>query len=152
MGNRIVAGRDARPGTTVYNTAPVVVVTENFAREYWKDPALALGRRIRNTPNNPWRTIVGVVGDERDDGVDEAGADDRLLADGGEGLLDEPSCSVQRDHGATRSARERAEVADAAQGSAAGGLVGEPAACRSRACRRSTRSSRSRWRRPRSRW
>jgi putative ABC transport system permease protein len=45
------------------------VVSENLAREYWKDPSLAIGRRIRNTPDNPWRTIVGVVGDERDDGV-----------------------------------------------------------------------------------
>ena len=47
----------------------MVVVSENFAREYWKEPAAALGRRIRNSPDNPWRTIVGVVGDERDEGL-----------------------------------------------------------------------------------
>ncbi|PYR55534.1 MAG: multidrug ABC transporter substrate-binding protein, partial [Acidobacteria bacterium] len=41
----------------------------NFAREYWKQPAAALGRRIKNAPNDPWRTIVGVAGDERDDGL-----------------------------------------------------------------------------------
>ena len=45
--------------------------SENFAREYWKEPAAAIGRRIRQTPKNPWREIVGVVGDERDDGVDQ---------------------------------------------------------------------------------
>jgi len=50
----------------------VVVVSEGFAREYWKDPALAIGRRVRNTPKSPWRTIVGVAGDERDDGVTKA--------------------------------------------------------------------------------
>ena len=45
------------------------MISENLAREYWKDPAAALGRRIRNTPDDPWRTIVGVVGDERDEGL-----------------------------------------------------------------------------------
>jgi predicted permease len=68
MGNPLVAGRAIEWGD-VYNLAPVVVVSENFAREYWKEPAAALGKRIRQSPNNPWRTIVGVVGNERDDGV-----------------------------------------------------------------------------------
>jgi putative ABC transport system permease protein len=71
MGNRIVAGRDLE-WNDAYNTTPVVVVSEGFAREYWKDPALAIGRRVRNTPKSPWRTIVGVAGDERDDGVTKA--------------------------------------------------------------------------------
>jgi len=68
MGNRIVSGR-AITWNDVYSRAPVVVVTENFAREFWKDPPAALGRRIRESPSNPWRTIVGVVGDARDDGT-----------------------------------------------------------------------------------
>ena len=68
MGNRLVAGR-ALTWNDSYNKLPVVVVSENFAREYWGDPAKAVGRRIRNTPDNPWRTIVGVVGDERDQGL-----------------------------------------------------------------------------------
>jgi predicted permease len=71
MGNRIVAGRDLE-WNDAYNMAPVVVVSEGFAREYWKEPALAIGRRVRNTPKAPWRTIVGVAGDERDDGVTKA--------------------------------------------------------------------------------
>ncbi|MEN3339513.1 MAG: putative transport system permease protein, partial [Acidobacteriota bacterium] len=53
----------------VYTQAPVVVVTDNFAREYWKSAQGALGRRIRQNPKNPWRTIVGVVADARDNGV-----------------------------------------------------------------------------------
>jgi predicted permease len=71
MGNRILAGRDIT-WNDIYTAAPVLVVTENFAREYWKDPALAIGRRIRNGPKNPWRQIVGVVADARDDGVARA--------------------------------------------------------------------------------
>jgi hypothetical protein len=50
----------------------VAVVTRNFALEYWDEPAAALGRRIRVSPASPWREIVGVVGDVRDDGVDQA--------------------------------------------------------------------------------
>ena len=68
MGTPLVAGRTIT-WVDVYTAAPVVVVTENFAREYWPEPAAAVGRRIRQSPDNPWRTIVGVVGNERDDGV-----------------------------------------------------------------------------------
>ena len=68
MGNRVVAGR-ALTWNDSYNKLNNVVVSENLAREYWGDPAKAIGRRIRNSPDNPWRTIVGVVGDERDQGL-----------------------------------------------------------------------------------
>jgi predicted permease len=68
MGQPLVAGR-AITWSDIYSTNEVVVVSENFAREFWKEPSRALGRRIRNSPKNPWRTIVGVVADARDDGV-----------------------------------------------------------------------------------
>ena len=68
VGRPLIAGR-AITWDDAYNQSPVVMVSENLAREYWKDPGRAIGRRIRNTPTNPWRTIVGVVADERDDGV-----------------------------------------------------------------------------------
>jgi len=68
MGNPIVAGRDIT-WDDVYNRRSVVLISENFAREYWKEPAAALGKRIRQTPGNPWREIIGVVGNERDNGV-----------------------------------------------------------------------------------
>ncbi len=68
MGNPIVAGREMT-WADVYSRASVVMVSENFAREFWKEPAAAIGKRIRQTPNNPWRTIIGVVGNERDDGI-----------------------------------------------------------------------------------
>jgi len=70
MGNALLAGR-AITWADIYSRAEVVMVTENFAREFWKEPSAALGKRIRNSPNNPWRTIVGVVGNERDDGAAE---------------------------------------------------------------------------------
>jgi predicted permease len=68
MGNPIVAGREMT-WADVYSHASVVLISENFAREFWKEPAAAIGKRIRQTPNNPWRTIIGVVGNERDNGV-----------------------------------------------------------------------------------
>ncbi len=72
MGNRVVAGRSIT-WTDVYETRLVVVISETLAREYWKEPVNALGKRIRCcNPKMPWREIVGVVGDERDDGLNHA--------------------------------------------------------------------------------
>lgn len=71
MGNPVRAGR-AITWSDIYSRAEVVMVSENFAREFWKEPAAALGKRIRNSPDNPWRTIIGVVGNERDDGAAQA--------------------------------------------------------------------------------
>jgi len=69
MGNPIVAGRTLT-WAEIYNRARVVLVTENFAREYWSDPAAAIGKRIgTGTAPGSWRKIIGVVGDVRDDGV-----------------------------------------------------------------------------------
>ena len=68
MGNPLVAGREIT-WADAFAKVPVVMVSENFAREYWKEPGGAIGRRIRQMPDSPWRTIVGVVGNERDNGV-----------------------------------------------------------------------------------
>jgi putative ABC transport system permease protein len=68
VGRRLVAGR-VITWSDSYQGLGVVVVSENFAREFWKDPAKAVGRRIRQSPKNPWREIVGVVADERADGL-----------------------------------------------------------------------------------
>lgn len=70
MGNPIVAGR-AITWEDVRNRAAVVVVSENFAREYWGEPNGAIGRRIRDGGTDLWYEIVGVVGDVRDDGIDK---------------------------------------------------------------------------------
>jgi len=71
MGNPILAGRDLT-WTDVFEMRPVALISENLAREYWGNPALGAGKRIRENPKGPWREVVGVVGNERDNGVDRA--------------------------------------------------------------------------------
>jgi putative ABC transport system permease protein len=71
MGNRIVAGR-APTWEDSTELRQVVLISERFAREIWKDPRLAIGKRVRQGEKNPWKEIVGVVGDERDNGVSQA--------------------------------------------------------------------------------
>src|SRR5471032_1194738 len=44
MGNSIVAGRDFT-WTDVYDMHPVAMVSENLARELWKEPSAALGKQ-----------------------------------------------------------------------------------------------------------
>ncbi|MEI9976922.1 MAG: ABC transporter permease [Ignavibacteriota bacterium] len=68
MGNKLVAGRDFT-WTDVYDKRPVALVSENMARELWQDPSRAIGKRIRENTVGQFREIVGVVSDERDDGV-----------------------------------------------------------------------------------
>ena len=68
MGNRMVAGRSIT-WTEILEQRPVVMISEALAREYWTDPAAAIGRRVRGSERNPWREIVGVVAHERDDGL-----------------------------------------------------------------------------------
>jgi predicted permease len=69
MGSRLIVGRDLT-WTETYNQTPVVLVSENMARELWSNPRAALGKRIRFTADDQWRQVVGVVADLRDDGVD----------------------------------------------------------------------------------
>ncbi|MEO8595591.1 MAG: ABC transporter permease [Candidatus Solibacter sp.] len=70
LGARIIAGRDLTWSET-YNQIPVAMVSENFARELWKDPRVAIGKRIRDTPKHDWHQIVAVIADERSDGVNQ---------------------------------------------------------------------------------
>lgn len=69
LGNPLVAGRDLT-WTDIHEKRPVLLVSENLARELWQDPRAAVGKRVRENPKGIWREIVGVVADERDDGVD----------------------------------------------------------------------------------
>ena len=68
MGNRLIAGRDLT-WSDAYEKHPVVLVSENLARELWRDPQAAIGKRIRDNLKAPWREVVGVVSDERDEGL-----------------------------------------------------------------------------------
>lgn len=70
MGNRLVAGRSIT-WSEIYQRRPVILVSETLALEYWQDPSKALGKRVRGNSRSPWREIVGVAGDERDDGLNQ---------------------------------------------------------------------------------
>jgi len=70
MENPMVAGRNFT-WDDIRNKAFVTIITENLAREYWDNPTDALGKRIKNSPGDPWREIVGIAGNVHDDGVDQ---------------------------------------------------------------------------------
>jgi predicted permease len=70
----LLAGRDLE-WDEVREGRPVVVVSENFAREYWDSPLAAIGRRVGGINleggTQSWHEIVGVVGNVREDGLDQ---------------------------------------------------------------------------------
>ena len=68
MGNQVIAGRDLT-WIDSHTGAPVALLSENLAREYWGEPAKAVGKRVRRTSKTGWVEIVGVVGNERQDGA-----------------------------------------------------------------------------------
>jgi len=70
IGTSLIAGRDLT-WNDAYEKRPVAIVSENLAREYWRDPVNALGRQIRGANTDDWREIVGVIGDIRQNGVDQ---------------------------------------------------------------------------------
>src|SRR5438270_3109094 len=70
MKTPLITGRDFT-WTDIYTRTPVVLVSENLAREMWQSPAAALGKRLRVGATDDWREIVGVVADVYDDGVNQ---------------------------------------------------------------------------------
>ena len=123
MGNRLVAGRTLT-FADAYERHAVVLVSEGLAREFFGSPSAALGRRIRNSPSNPWREIVGVVGDEHDNGVASPVTPTGVLAAHHERLLG--SEGVHAAHAGVRDSIRSDAVADVHARAAGGGVVGEP--------------------------
>jgi predicted permease len=70
MGTRIVAGRDLT-WTEIYGARPVVLLSENLAREMWGTPAAALGKHVREFPAMSWYEVIGIVQDVYENGVQE---------------------------------------------------------------------------------
>ena len=70
MGTPLVAGRDFT-WTEIYQKRPVVMVSENLARELWQSPMTALGKRVRVGNTDEWREVVGVVCDVYYDGLNK---------------------------------------------------------------------------------
>jgi putative ABC transport system permease protein len=69
MGSRLVRGRWFTAADTTAS-APVAVINETMARTYWTEGQDVVGGRIRvGSMKNPWLTVVGIVADERHNGV-----------------------------------------------------------------------------------
>jgi putative ABC transport system permease protein len=72
MGIPVLRGRAFEQPDTIENAPPVIIINETMARRYWPDGD-AIGKRLKfDDPNfkSPWFTIVGVVGDVRQDGLE----------------------------------------------------------------------------------
>jgi predicted permease len=69
LGTPLAAGREYA-WTDIHQKRPVVLISENFAREYWGSAAAAIGKRIRSNPNDEWSEVIGVVTDVRHDGAE----------------------------------------------------------------------------------
>jgi predicted permease len=69
-GTRIIAGRDLN-WAEVYSLRPVVMISENLAREMWGSPSAAIGKHLREFPSMPWYEVIGVIQDVREHGVQE---------------------------------------------------------------------------------
>jgi len=70
LGNRLVCGREFT-WADVYERRPVAMVSENLARELWGDPRAAIGKEVVPNQRDPWRQVIGVVADERSEGMQQ---------------------------------------------------------------------------------
>jgi len=70
-GTKLIAGRDYT-WTDLYGRRPVLMVSENLARELWGSASSALGKRVHTAlPKATLHEVIGVVQDVRDNGVHE---------------------------------------------------------------------------------
>jgi predicted permease len=69
-GARLVAGREFT-WTDLYGLRPMVMISENLAREFWGTPSAAVRKRLRQYPSMPWQEVIGVVQDVRQIGIQE---------------------------------------------------------------------------------
>ena len=68
LGVPVVDGRSFEP--TDQAGGPVVLINQTMARTFWKDKSPIGGRVRPGGPNTPWMTIVGVVRDVKQGGLD----------------------------------------------------------------------------------
>jgi predicted permease len=71
LGIPLLAGHDFT-WTDVNERRPVVIVSQNLAREIWGVPSNAIGKRVRVGRAGPWNDVIAVAGDVYDSGVDQA--------------------------------------------------------------------------------
>ncbi|MBI4910755.1 MAG: ABC transporter permease [Acidobacteria bacterium] len=70
LGTPLRAGREFS-WPEIHQKRQVILISENFAREYWGSAQAAIGKQIRGNPINPWSEIIGVVADIHHDGADK---------------------------------------------------------------------------------
>jgi len=69
-GTPMIAGRDFT-WEDIYQKRPVVMVSDNLARDMWGSPPAALGKQLRTGLKDIWREVIGVTGNVYDFGVDQ---------------------------------------------------------------------------------
>jgi predicted permease len=69
-GTQLVAGREFT-WNDVYGLRPVMMISENLARETWGTPSAAVGRQMREFSAMSWHEVIGVVQDVREKGVQD---------------------------------------------------------------------------------
>ena len=69
-GTTLIAGREMT-WSEVYALQPVVMISENLAREMWGTPSAAVGKHLREFSNMPWHEVIGVVQDVHEKGVQQ---------------------------------------------------------------------------------
>jgi predicted permease len=69
LGTPLVAGRTFE-WVDHHDARQVAIVSKNFAVREWGSEAAALGKRIRMSPTQPWRDVVGVVGEIQHENLD----------------------------------------------------------------------------------
>jgi predicted permease len=69
LGTKLIRGRWFTASDTTEGPL-VAVVNETLARTYWTDPNAVVGGHVKvGNSMNPWATVVGIVADERHNGV-----------------------------------------------------------------------------------
>ena len=68
LGIKLIEGRFLAQSDTT-DSMPVAVVNQQFARRFFPGQK-ALGQRVRESDQSPWFTIVGVVGDVKQQGIE----------------------------------------------------------------------------------
>jgi predicted permease len=67
-GMKLMAGRDLT-WIDIYGRRPVVLVSDNLARELWGAPSTAVGKRLLYIPGTAPIEVIGVIQDVRENGV-----------------------------------------------------------------------------------
>ena len=70
MGTKLIAGRDYS-WSDIQEAHPLVVISENYARELRGSAGAVIGKRVRTGEGTPWREIIGVAEDVRNNGLQE---------------------------------------------------------------------------------